>query len=134
MRGLVQRDNLVFSHNDAQENNILASLEDNNQIYLIDYEYGWWNPRYYDLGNYLNEWICDNAHPAPPGITYYFTNWPTDDEIESLTREYWTYYTEGQRDWSLSDPECANALEQTKKGMILNNFYWGVWAIMMLQE
>ena len=47
-----------------------------------------WNPKYYDLGNYLNELICDNAHPKEPGIKYYFENWPADGEIEYLTRQY----------------------------------------------
>lgn len=112
----------------------MASLENNNTIYLIDYEYGWWNPRYYDLGNYLNEWVCDNAHPVYPGIFYYWSNWPTDEEIETITREYWTLYTGGQRVWSLAEKDCAEALEQTKASMILNNFYWAVWVILMLGE
>ena len=56
---------------------------------LIDYEYGMWNPMYYDLGNYFNEWICDNAHQEAPGIKYYMDNWATDHEIESLVKEYY---------------------------------------------
>ena len=46
LRALVARDEIVFSHNDVQENNILTSLEDNSKIFLIDYEYGMWNPKY----------------------------------------------------------------------------------------
>lgn len=30
--------------------------------------------------------------------------------------------------------ECRQAVYQTKLGMVLNNFYWAVWAIMMLKE
>ena len=56
---------------------------------LIDYEYGMWNPRYYDLGNYCNEMICDNAYPGGTGIAYFMQNWPSDREIESLARSYW---------------------------------------------
>ena len=44
LRNLVPRDKIVFSHNDAQENNILSSLENATKIILIDYEYGMWNP------------------------------------------------------------------------------------------
>ena len=72
LRSLVARDQIVFSHNDVQENNILTSLEDNSKIYLIDYEYGMWNPKYSDLACYLNELVIDNAHPKHPGIKYYF--------------------------------------------------------------
>ena len=63
MKSLVPRDKIVLAHNDAQENNILCSLEDNEQIVLIDYEYGLWNPAYYDVANYLNEFVLDNAYP-----------------------------------------------------------------------
>ena len=33
-----------------------------------------------------------------------------------------------------SNPECQQAVLDTKKCMILNNYYWGVWSIMMLTE
>jgi len=29
---------------------------------MIDFEYGEWNPMAYDLANYLNEIMVDNAH------------------------------------------------------------------------
>ena len=38
---------------------------------LIDYEYGMWNPQYYDLANYLNELVLDNAYPKGTGVAYY---------------------------------------------------------------
>ena len=78
LRNLVPRDKIVFSHNDAQENNILSSLANATKIILIDYEYGMWNPQYYDLANYLNEFVCDNAYPKGTGVAYYMDNWPTD--------------------------------------------------------
>lgn len=30
--------------------------------------------------------------------------------------------------------ECADAVLSVKKCMVLNNFYWAVWCIMMLSE
>jgi len=82
-RSLVPRDGqIVLSHNDAQENNILASLADNEQIILIDYEYGGWNPMAIDLANYFNECTCDNAHPKGVGIKYYLSNFPSAAERE----------------------------------------------------
>ena len=109
MRSLVPRDEIVFSHNDAQENNILSSLSDATNIVLIDYEYGFWNPKYYDLGNYINEFICDNAYPVdPPGIHYWMENWPTESEIEALVREY--FILEKSDEWDLEKPECQKAL------------------------
>ena len=68
---LVEREDVIFSHNDVQENNILKALSNNEKVLLIDYEYANWNPLTYDLGNYLNEHVCDNAHPEGCGIAYY---------------------------------------------------------------
>lgn len=88
LRGLISRDKIVFSHNDAQENNILSNLDDATKIMLIDYEYGMWNPEYYDVAHYLNEYCCDNAYPKGTGVAYYLENWPEDDEIATLTQHY----------------------------------------------
>ena len=62
---------IVLAHNDAQENNILANLEDLTQIIFIDFEYTAWNPRAMDIANYFNETMLDNAHPVGSGIKCY---------------------------------------------------------------
>lgn len=80
--GLVQRDDLVLSHNDVQENNILMSSADNEKLVLIDFEYAGWNPRAYDIANFINECSVDLAHPGPTGIKYYHRNFPTVEERE----------------------------------------------------
>jgi len=76
-RALVPRDEIVFSHNDVQENNCLISLQDNEQITLIDFEYAGWNPIAYDLANYLNELAFDNAHPGVVPTREYLSNFVT---------------------------------------------------------
>jgi len=91
------------------------------------------------LGNYLNELVCDNAYPLEPGIKYYMKNWPTDAEIEYLTRNYVQLANKGDNtfEWSLEADkceQCVSAVRQTKQNMILNSYYWAVWAIMMLTE
>ena len=78
-----------------------------------------WNPKYYDLGNYLNELVIDNAHPKPPGIKYYFENRATEHDIEYLTKQYVMLEKQGDSEftWSLDSSlceECVNAVKQTK--------------------
>ena len=90
LRSLVPRENVVFCHNDTNETNILSSLEDATKILLIDYEYGNWNPRFFDLAIYINEHICENVYSKGTGIAYYMANWPSDGEIEHLVRAYFT--------------------------------------------
>ena len=41
---------------------------------LIDFEYIGWYPRAYDLANYINETMLDNAYPLGNGIKMYLNN------------------------------------------------------------
>ena len=59
---MIPREEIVLCHNDLQENNILAAWDETRQLTMIDFEYGEWNPMAYDLANYLNEIMVDNAH------------------------------------------------------------------------
>ena len=47
-----------------------------------------WNPMCYDLGNYLNEMVCDNSYPHGVGIRFYWENQASDEEIELITKHY----------------------------------------------
>ena len=92
-RGLICRDDIVLSHCDTQENNILAAYENSTQLTLIDYEYADWNPMQFDIANYLNETMIDNAHPKDFGIAYYPDNMPSDGErLEFLSKYLALYY------------------------------------------
>ena len=92
-RDLVPRDSeIVFAHNDAQENNILASLYDVTDVIFIDFEYAYWNPRAMDLANYFNETMLDNAHPVSKGIKYYLKNFIRDHEQEFMLKKYLQHY------------------------------------------
>ena len=60
---------------------------------LIDYEYADWNPMQFDIANYLNETMIDNAHPKDFGIAYYPDNMLSDRErLEFLTKYLALYY------------------------------------------
>mgnify|MGYP001213050058 CR=1 FL=1 len=61
-----------------------------------------WNPQYYDLANYLNELIVDNAYPKGTGVAYYMENWPGDEEIEYLTRQYFKLSSPGV-EWDMQN-------------------------------
>jgi len=64
-------------------------------------------------------------------------NFPSDEEIEAMTRTYAALKAQRENRihvWDMEDAECRDAVLDTKKCMILNNYYWGVWSIMMLTE
>lgn len=74
-RSLIPRESdKVLAHCDTQSNNILASLENNTNIMLIDYEYVGWQPRAFDLANYINEMLFDSSYPYANGIFLYIDN------------------------------------------------------------
>ena len=57
---------------------------------LIDYEYGNWNPRAYDIANFFNEFCFDNVAVGEfnCGMQYYENNFPSQAEREIFAREY----------------------------------------------
>uniref|UniRef100_A0A7S3ML58 Choline kinase n=1 Tax=Favella ehrenbergii TaxID=182087 RepID=A0A7S3ML58_9SPIT len=135
LRSCIPAGEVVLTHNDCQENNILLSQGDSaNKICLIDYEYGMWNPRMYDLANYLNEMCCDNAYPAGTGVAHFLENWATEEEIVNITRLYYQLEKGENAVWSLDDEECRQRVHSVKQCMVLNCFYWSVWSIMMLTQ
>ena len=136
---LVPRSNPVLSHNDTQGLNFLVSLDDPKHVILIDYEYGMWNPMFYDLANYLSEFVCDNAT-----VTYYLDYFPTEAELIAITREYFLLFKQKERGdcpqseveglWSLESDECILAVAQVKQCMVLKNLFSAYWPILMLPE
>ena len=48
--------------------------DENEKIYLIDYEYGGWNVFAFDIANYLNEYMLDNNWSSGNGIRTYLNN------------------------------------------------------------
>ena len=134
---------IVFCHNDAQENNILMELFNNKHMLIIDYEYGGWNPLAMDMANYLNETMLDNSYPDKNGIAWYLDNCMTHEELKCMCSRYLSLYFERylQSDvkakFSKSDEFLSQYLEQYLKQVyncaLLNNLFWGVWAISLLK-
>lgn len=81
-----------MSHNDAQELNILTSIENSENFTLIDFEYGGWNPMSYDLGNYLCECAIDNSYSKGFGIKLYLSNLPSKEERLNFLTIYLKHY------------------------------------------
>jgi thiamine kinase-like enzyme len=135
----------VLSHCDAQENNILASLENPLKIMIIDLEYSLWGPRSLDIANYINETMLDNAYPCKNGIAVYTENLATDPEQEVIMRNWLerfatTYKKDGLLEKgsdelkSYIETELPKMKEEVKGNLIVNNAYWGIWALMMLKK
>ena len=139
--GIIPKDSeTVLAHNDAQENNILASLYDTTHIIFIDFEYTSWNPRAMDIANYFSETMLDNAHPLENGIKPYIQNFINEREQEFLIRCYLQqyfrkYYNKITKisEESFIENELPILRAEVHKCLLLNNYFWGVWSIRMLK-
>ena len=71
---------------------VLMERLNNENMLLIDYEYGGWNPMAMDLANYINETMLDNGYPEKNGIAWYLNNCMTKSEVKDMSETYLTCY------------------------------------------
>lgn len=135
----------VLSHNDIHQNNILMCLTNNIDIILIDNEYAGWNPMAMDLAVYINETMIDNSYPMKNGIKEYMANRMSSDEQVTLVNNYLREFYKGylpeatRASIGLSADEFVakfsnKLMAQTHACILLNNFFWGVWALSLLSH
>ena len=70
-KNLREEVDIVFSHNDIQENNIMVWNSDKTKFTLIDFEYSALNYRGFDIASYITETTIDYKHPEKPGFKFY---------------------------------------------------------------
>lgn len=135
----------VLCHNDIHQNNILMRIADNRDLLIIDNEYAGWNPMAMDLAVYVNETMINNSHPGGNGVKEYADNLMTEYETEKMIKEYMRHYFthfmhEKQKKEYNEDVEKyikSNYMllrRQVLDCCLLNNFFWGVWALALLSE
>lgn len=110
---------VVFAHNDLLCGNILVSSEDRNEITLVDFEYGGYNYRGFDIGNYF----CEAMGGTIDGHVYP-SKYPTD----AFRREFCEVYL------STCGEECSSdkaemLMAEAKKFEQAVHLYWGFWGL-----
>jgi thiamine kinase-like enzyme len=80
---LLNRDSeMVLSHNDINNTNILLDLHDNEKVHLLDIEFSNIGPIAMDLGVFINE----AAYSAD--LKVYVRNLPSNRQIETICKQY----------------------------------------------
>ncbi|KAH9283948.1 Choline kinase A2 [Echinococcus granulosus] len=94
--GNMDRFPVRFCHNDVQENNLLLYKDPSKRgwfrLLTIDYEYGSYNFRCIDIGNFFNEWTYNNRYPHHPGFAYLPEAYPSREDQLAFWRKYLTVY------------------------------------------
>ncbi|XP_047972082.1 probable ethanolamine kinase [Salvia hispanica] len=106
---------VVYCHNDLLSGNLM--LNDNDgKLYFIDFEYGSYNYRGFDIGNHFNEYAgydCDySLYPSQDEQFFFFRNYLSPDRPHEVSME------------------AISALyAETNVYMLASHLYWALWAL-----
>jgi thiamine kinase-like enzyme len=156
IREILPSDEIVFSHNDLLGGNVLIT-EDREDVIFIDYEYGSYNFRGYDIGNMYKEATFDYSYDQPPYFQVVESNFPNDDELRDFLRYYIVFTDLSDFDLNEKAGELINDDEAMRKhlekhyhpeelqrredllyrntmiGVMLSHYYWIIWAVKMVK-
>ena len=136
----------MFTHNDIQENNIMAWNKNKTQFVLIDFEYSSLNFRGYDIGSYINECSLDYSHPVHPKfrlyLEYFDQLWEEGEIDKFLTyyiRKLHSIKSERESDFSFKDQmqeyisqELPILRDQVLRCMLMSHLQWAFWSLIMM--
>lgn len=106
---------VVFAHNDLLSGNLMLN-EDHGKLYLIDFEYGSYNYRGFDIGNHFNEYAgydCDySLYPSKEEQYHFFRHYLHPDAPEEAT-----------------DSDLEALYVETNLYMLASHMLWALWAL-----
>ncbi|KAF9107293.1 hypothetical protein BGX27_008800 [Mortierella sp. AM989] len=126
---------VVFCHNDLLYGNLIYS-EAKDDAFFIDYEYGSYSFRAFDIANHFNEWC---------GFECEYENYPSKNVQLKWLRSYLeaarsegsesssSKSSTGSDDSEVSQAEVEQLYREVNKFALASHFYWGVWALVQAQ-
>ncbi|KAM7268790.1 hypothetical protein ACFE04_010956 [Oxalis oulophora] len=106
---------IVFAHNDLLSGNIMVNDQE-EKLYIIDFEYGSYNYRGFDIGNHFNEYAgydCD------------YSLYPSKEEQYHFFR----HYIKPEKPEEVSDEELEAFYVEVNSYMLASHLYWALWAL-----
>lgn len=106
---------VVYAHNDLLSGNLMVN-DDQEKLYFIDFEYGSYSYRGFDIGNHFNEYAgydCD------------YSLYPNKDEQYHFFR----HYLDPTRPQEVSDKDLKVLFVETNVYMLASHLYWALWAL-----
>ncbi|KAF9152550.1 hypothetical protein BG015_005107 [Linnemannia schmuckeri] len=113
---------VVFCHNDLLYGNLIYNKE-KDDAFFIDYEYGSYSFRGFDIANHFNE-MC--------GFECEYENYPSKE----VQYKWLSNYLGAGRDESkgpVTEEEVAKVYREVNKFALASHFYWGIWALVQAQ-
>ncbi|XP_023745172.1 probable ethanolamine kinase [Lactuca sativa] len=106
---------VVFAHNDLLSGNLMFN-DNEEKLYFIDFEYGSYSYRGFDIGNHFNEYAgyeCD------------YTLYPNKDE----QYHFFKHYLNPEKPNEVSDNDVETLYVETSLYMLASHLYWALWAL-----
>ncbi|XP_055947162.1 choline/ethanolamine kinase-like isoform X1 [Argiope bruennichi] len=127
---------VVYCHNDLVGGNILlrddSPSDEDPRIMLIDFEWGAYNYRGFDLANHLGEWCFDYSTSEYPCYEYYSDRFPSEEEQISFIRAYLDQLVEeGVFASEFVEDEIKVILQEIKLFRMAAHLLWSLWSYKM---
>lgn len=135
---------LVFTNNDLHQNNVLFINESEgkpdleSRIVLIDFEYGSYNHRAFEIANHLAEWRIDYHYPEYPFLLGKDDMFPTESQKRDFIKHYLRQWklTKGingisNGDCYINDKEVDKLMAEVDIFIMASDLLWGMWAFKM---
>uniref|UniRef100_A0A1J3IMP9 ethanolamine kinase n=1 Tax=Noccaea caerulescens TaxID=107243 RepID=A0A1J3IMP9_NOCCA len=106
---------VVFAHNDLLSGNLMLN-EEEEKLYLIDFEYGSYSYRGFDIGNHFNEYAgydCD------------YSFYPSKEEQYHFIK----HYLQPDKPDEVTMAEVESVYVETDAYKLASHLYWATWAI-----
>ena len=133
-KDILSKSRIVFSHNDLMPTNIIGGLEGCNRkdamkVSMIDYEYGDWNYREFDLANHFGEFV--GLPDQETGKLNYDKYYPSKDLQLKWLAEYLkdAKKFETGREKNASEKEIEELHGMIKRFNPLPHLLWGIWSL-----
>ncbi|PVV02425.1 hypothetical protein BB560_003123 [Smittium megazygosporum] len=109
---------VAFCHNDLLSGNILLN-KNKDGVFLIDYEYGSYNYRGYDIANHF----CEFA-----GFECDYSRYPDTEKQRKWLRKYLSYLHEVEES-KVDEKEIEDLLYEVSIFENASSLYWGIWSL-----
>jgi choline kinase len=122
---------VVFCHNDVQENNVLLTPYG---LRLIDFEYANFNFQSADIGNFFNEFTMDYVHGEWP----FFKTDPSAYPSPEVQRMFASVYLSEYFDRPIMESQHAVMIDEFLESVHvfsqLSHLLWGMWSLVRAQQ
>lgn len=115
---------VVFSHWDSQENNILQTQYG---LRFIDFEYSGMEYQAFDIATYFVETTIDYLHTKHPFFKVSLSDFPKNEEMHLFCSIYLSEYLE--TDVRPDDLAVLVLTERVKRFTLLVQYIWSLWSV-----